>query len=213
MVCPRLLKVTAAKTNPVYVEKDGALYTKDMKTLVFFPRTESCVTVPSFVRIIGKGAFTSSKNLMRVLIPGNVVEIDANAFRYCDSLAEVRIEHGLRRIGNSAFSYCKKLRNVEFPASLERIGDSLFNRSMNLERVTFHGNTPLFNDSRQNSILGKTSQRLVIAVKRGSRGWKSHESTELPEKWPSEGFEESRPIRFIDDLHVIGRTAPLKQAD
>ena len=198
--CPRLSKVTVSETNPAYVEIGGVLYTKDKETLVFFPNAPASVSLPSFVKRIGEGAFCSSGKLTSVLVPTNVIEIKASAFSCCRHLADVRIEHGLRTVGNSAFSSCSKLRNICFPASLERIGDSLFSDSMNLERVTFYGNAPTFNDSRQVSLLGKTSLRLVIAVKRGTKGWKAPGSTELPEVWPVEGFDDSRPIKFLDTL-------------
>lgn len=66
--------------NPYYISMDGALYNRDMTTLICVPAgMTGSFTVPSSVSAIETGAFRSTQ-LSEVTIPQNVVSIGDNAF-------------------------------------------------------------------------------------------------------------------------------------
>ena len=220
-LCSRLSRIVVPKTNPAYVEIDGVIYTKDKKTLVFCPRTAKSIVIPDFVQKIGDGAFNSSTNLTHVTIPGNVTDIGTYAFAHCHELRTVDIGNGVRHIGTCAFSHCHELSTVDIgngvrriddyafscrnnlkhvviPASIEEIGYLIFDGCNNLEMVTFNGDAPIIKKPDEGYVLGEVQTNLVIAVKRGTKGWKAPGSTELPERWPATDSSESRPIRFVD---------------
>lgn len=208
--CPGLKRILVSKTNTAYVEVGGAIYTRNMEKLVFFPRTAVVATIPRTVKEIGNCAFDSSTNLIHVAIHKNVVKIGNDAFAGCEKLVSFSVGNGVREIGSSVFANCFNLRIVTFPASLEKVGVAIFAYCENLERVSFDGDAPRMVTSGS-SVLGRTPYDLVIAVKRGSRGWKRPGSTELPEVWPVEGFADSRPIRYADTLKPIKLLKPRKK--
>ena len=202
--CSHLSRVSVSKTNQNYVEIDRALYTSNKETLVFFPRTVRFARLPDFVKEIGDGAFNSSPNLNYVSIPKNVITIGRGAFSECNKLFSLSFVEGLREVKSSAFSHCLGIRFVVFPASLERLEGWIFDGCDTLERITFRGDAPKMDDTvKWNLFGGLTSCDIVIAVKRGSKGWKKPGSTEIPEMWPLEGSGNSRPIRFLDTLEPI----------
>ncbi len=192
--CSALARVAVSPRNRKYKESYGAVYTADMRELVFCPRTRRVLTIPQSVVTIGEGACEGCVLLQKVSVPRQVETVGKSAFSMCREIKEIKFEDGIKEVGASAFSFCGMLEKVVFPASLERIGLSLFDGCWNLRLVEFAGNAPVADFSR-GSVLGKTSDNLVILVAPGSKGWSAPESTELPQRWPVGAFEDSRPIR------------------
>lgn len=71
-------------------DKTGALYTKDMTTLIRVPCAVSDnFIIPDSVEYIGDYAFVGCKNMTQIVIPRTVKEIYGIAFANCVNLAEV----------------------------------------------------------------------------------------------------------------------------
>lgn len=82
--CVAVEKVTINSNNPYYKSYDGVVYTKDLKTLVYYPpgKKAAYFVVPSSVTTITRTAFNSAKNLKGIYIPKTVKEIGETAFGY-----------------------------------------------------------------------------------------------------------------------------------
>ena len=68
-----------------------------------------------------------------------------------------------------------------------------------MKTVVFHGDAPAEIHRRtkgRENLFYASSKNIVVEVKKDSKGWKSKDSTELPERWPKTGSD-SRPIRYI----------------
>lgn len=81
-----------------------------------------------------------TNNILKVDIPGTVVELD-DAFQnrlhiFFNSLEEVNIEEGITTIGKNAFENCINLKRVSIPKSVTKIEDSAFCDCKNLENIT-----------------------------------------------------------------------------
>ena len=63
--------------NPYYCDIDGVLYSKDKKTLVYWPgkHGETEVVVPNFVEKLYDGAFATSSKITFIVIPPSVQKI------------------------------------------------------------------------------------------------------------------------------------------
>lgn len=64
------------------------------------------------VKVIGKKAFLSRKNLRRVFLPDSIEEIGDWAFAYCGGLKEVRLPGGAVRFGKAVFMECGSLERL-----------------------------------------------------------------------------------------------------
>lgn len=65
------------------------------------------------VKVIGKKAFLSRKNIRRIVLPDTVEEVGDWAFAYCDGLEEISLPRREIRFGRAVFLECCSLKRVE----------------------------------------------------------------------------------------------------
>lgn len=88
-------KVTVSKDNEYLTVVDGVLFSKDMKTLYYYPstKTDSEYTIPDGVTEIRRNAFVNCLNLHSLTIPESVTTIRCMAFDKCDGFEKVHISN------------------------------------------------------------------------------------------------------------------------
>lgn len=82
------------------------------------------VTLPSSVRVIGKGAFSDCENLRSINLE-NIVSIGEEAFMSCAKMREFVCEK-LRVLGSRCFYGCDYMYRVKLPVTLTEIGTDIF---------------------------------------------------------------------------------------
>ena len=107
-------KYSVKKTNKSYIAKDGVVYTKDKKTLVYYPKDkgfdpESGEEYPEFV----------------YEIPNGTEDIAPCAFMGADFVTEVKMPETLKKIGGRAF-YRAGLKKVALSDSVTTVDDYAF---------------------------------------------------------------------------------------
>ena len=103
------------ETNPAFAERDGALYTKDGKTLVQVPAVVTEFVVPDGVTAIGSYAFSGCAHLRCVYFPaGGLTRIDMNVFNRCSALTEVTIPASVTEVRGFSFMGCTALTDVYY---------------------------------------------------------------------------------------------------
>jgi hypothetical protein len=77
-----LTKYSVSSENPYYTEKDGVLFSKDMKTLYDYPVGKEATeyTVPTGVTSIEYGAFSNCLKLKKLVIPATVTKISYSRY-------------------------------------------------------------------------------------------------------------------------------------
>ena len=112
--CNSLREIKVGESNKVYRSIDSVLYTKDLKTIICYPK---------------------GKENEKFVIPSGVTSIGDGAFRGCSNLQEINIPPSVISIGNEAFSWCKKLCEITLPSSVTSIGDEIFSGCKNLQEI------------------------------------------------------------------------------
>lgn len=114
--------------NESFVAVDGVLYTKDMKTLLFYPpaKEDESFTVPDTVETVRSKAFYHCKKIVSLTIPESVQTVEEMAFFRCEALSSLTLSQGLTHIGKDAFSYCTALTELTLPSSVKQIDDYAF---------------------------------------------------------------------------------------
>lgn len=97
--------------NLAYCEKDGILYSKDMKILYKCPR-----------HLKDKEGFTVNK----VYVPNGVEYIYPQAFDACTEIEAIDLPSSLVYIGAEAFCNCSSLKSITIPNSVRYIDGCLY---------------------------------------------------------------------------------------
>jgi len=154
--CPSLKSITVDKDNQTYCSKLGAVYSKDMKTIVAQApasylsdnmmepggdESMAQIIVPDGVEVIGAGAFADCKGIYRIYIPDSVITIEKAAFAYCEGLTEIVFSEGskLEIIGESSFRECSSLVSVTIPSGVKSIERYAFYCDNALVTFNFNG--------------------------------------------------------------------------
>ena len=109
LYCREVQALEIAPESAVFKNVDGAVLSKDGKTLYWVP---------------GRLALTE------YVVPDGVETIVANAFNGFGNLEKIRLPNGLKTIGPDAFNGCHKLRSVTIPASVVEIDKTAFSVSI-----------------------------------------------------------------------------------
>ncbi|EAY00461.1 surface antigen Bsp, putative [Trichomonas vaginalis G3] len=152
-----LQSIQCDELSEFFTSVNGVLYTKDKKSLVFFPRNHSkSFILPDFIENIGYYAFGNSL-IESITFTPNVKTIEAYAFKgsllkslnlpafinlnnygqfqNCQNLNEITIENGVTTISPTCFMGAN-ISCIVFPNTLRFIGINAFANCYNLINVT-----------------------------------------------------------------------------
>ena len=136
--------------NEYLCDIDGVIYTKDMKTLLFYPIAKDLIdakdndgndikiskyTIPDGVEAIRSKAFYKCGYLAEINIPDSVKRIEEKTFFRCEKIGEIKLPQALEFIGKDAFSYCYGLTVLDIPSNVKQIDEYAFYNCTNLLTV------------------------------------------------------------------------------
>ena len=98
----RLKEVNISSDNDCYKFSDGAVFSKDGKSLIYYlnNNTETEYKVPEGVEEIALGAFSNSNNIKRIMLPSTLADINSDprgmghAITMCSSLEYIEVADG-----------------------------------------------------------------------------------------------------------------------
>ncbi len=136
----KIVAFEVSDDNPYICDVDGVIYTKDMKTLLFYPPSGGLAacedkdgnivktisySVPEGVETIRSKAFYKCLELTDITLPSTLKAVEEKAFFRC-SLKEIILPDGLEFIGKDAFAFCSAVEKVTVPASVKQIDEYAF---------------------------------------------------------------------------------------
>ena len=127
---------TVDEANEYFCSVDGVIYTKDMKTVVFFPPAkDGDYKVADGVETIRTKAFYKCSKITSITLPDTVKDIQEKAFFRCEAMATINLPNTLTHIGKDAFAYCYGLTEINIPLSVTQIDEYAFYNCTNLLTV------------------------------------------------------------------------------
>ncbi len=124
------------ENNEYFCSVDGVIYTKDMKTIIFFPPAkDGDYKVADGVETIRTKAFYKCSKIASITLPDTVKEIQEKAFFRCEAMATINLPNTLTFIGKDAFTYCYGLTEINIPSSVTQIDEYAFYNCTNLLTV------------------------------------------------------------------------------
>lgn len=215
---PKLKEITVDPKNKNYSSADGILLDKSGETLLVCPAAKegAPLKLPSTVKNIDEGAFSSCnaiislvvpdsmteikngefsylKSLKSVILPEKVTTIGSRAFADCTSLESVKLPESLTSLEDGAFSGCTSLSSINIPSCLYSIGENVFNGCKALKSITIPKNIEsiydyAFEDSGLESIVIPGTCRYVNSAFRNCENLKTVKIEEGVESLAGDAF-------------------------
>ena len=132
-----LTKVEVDPASATYASRDNIIYSKDFKTLCFYPSALPLTkfTIPAGVTTIDDFAFGSATKLTEVVLNDECEKIGAKAFNATKNLKDFVYNENLKIVGERAFEG-SGLVQFEIPAKWE-MGNGVFANCTELTAVEF----------------------------------------------------------------------------
>lgn len=141
-LCDALCQYVVAANQETFSAMDGVLFSKNLDTLVAYPRAGSSeYYIPDGVKVIGDYAFASCRYISSVILPESVTSIGDYAFACCAKLSVLTIPEGVLTIGTGAFQY-SGLSTVSIPSTVISIGMYAFAGCSSLTTINALNATP-----------------------------------------------------------------------
>lgn len=149
--CPNLSVIEVSKANKTFTTKDGVLYSKDMKSLIYCPPGKSGkLVVPEGVVSIGFMAFQECAKLTSVSLPSTLTRINEGAFGNNTKLTSLTVSKDnsyliskdnviFYKQGEQLIAYAggKKNKSYKVPDGVKAISQAAFQGCTNLTEITF----------------------------------------------------------------------------
>lgn len=154
--CYHLEKIIVDSNNKYYTSVDGALYNKNITSLIKSPMRKRTISIPNTVTVIEKEAFHYS-SITSISIPNSVKHIGYKAFVGCWGLSSITIPNSVEYIGDEAFDNCQKLRIIKIGNSIKELGDKAFGKCENIISITILSEIPpIIYQATLNSVMKNT---------------------------------------------------------
>ena len=113
--------------NQTFKDIDGVMFSKDGKILYRYPTNKQVeeYTVPDETEIIFKSAAIGAKNILKLVMGENMIEVQDYAFCEAIQLEILQLNDKITTLGEDAFRYCL-LKELNIPENLTTIGDGCF---------------------------------------------------------------------------------------
>lgn len=148
----KLTAIEVDNENQFFCDVDGVLYSRDMKTLLFYPPARGVTDtadkdgnkiksisyeIHEGVEVIRTKAFYRCQDLRSIRLPSTVKTIEEKAFFRC-SFTEITLPETLTFIGKDAFAYCTGLTEITIPDAVTEIGEYAFYNCTNLLSININ---------------------------------------------------------------------------
>ena len=176
-----VLNLALQKIDSDSFEFDGdAVYTNDMKRLVYCMSQEASFAIPEGVEIIGEMAFRGKKTLKNIIIANSVKEIEHDAFYDCDELDNVYVPAGVKVVKSYAFAECDKLKKITFAGTPNKLSRHAFDDCDQLHDIIVPVGSCKFFRKELHFIDGDTDY--LVLEKADKKAETAAKKTEVSEK-------------------------------
>ena len=140
--CGSLKEILVEDSNTRYASADGALYDKDLSTLICCPGGKESVSIPNTTKSIADRAFYWCRKLISVEIPESVTSIGEYAFDNCSNLSTIDMPNSVKLLSSGAFLGCSSLTHINID-SVTTIDSQVFSVCSSLKSISMKSVTSI----------------------------------------------------------------------
>ena len=157
-----LKEIRVSSSNTAFKTIDGVLYSKDGKTLVWYPgkREATSYTVVSGTETIGEHAFNDASVLTSLTICYGVKTMKKRCLEFCSNITTLSLPSTLTTLGDYSI-WCYRLKNLTLPAGLTTIGKNFLEGCENLETISVNSSNTSF--MMKDGILYSKDGKTIVA--------------------------------------------------
>lgn len=131
-----LALVTVAKGIGGVTAAEDERFRINGTTLTKYLGTDTYVSIPDTVTVIGDEAFSGNETLTSISIPDSVTQISYNAFKNCTALTGIIIPDSVDKVGPGVFEGCKALTSVQVGKNVSAWGSGVFANCEKLAKLS-----------------------------------------------------------------------------
>lgn len=135
-----LALVTVAKGIGGVTAAEDERFRINGTTLTKYLGTDTYVSIPDTVTVIGDEAFSGNETLTSISVPDSVTQISYNAFKNCTALTGIIIPDSVDKVGPGAFEGCKALTSVQVGKNVSAWGSGVFANCEKLAKLSVDAN-------------------------------------------------------------------------
>ncbi len=135
-----LALVTVAKGIGGVTAAEDERFRINGTTLTKYLGTDSYVSIPDTITVIGDEAFSGNETLTSISVPDSVIQISYNAFKNCTALTGIIIPDSVDKVGPGAFEGCKALTSVQVGKNVSAWGSGVFANCEKLAKLSVDAN-------------------------------------------------------------------------
>lgn len=135
-----LALVTVAKGIGGVTAAEDERFRINGTTLTKYLGTDTYVSIPDTVTVIGDEAFSGNETLTSISVPDSVTQISYNAFKNCTVLTGIIIPDSVDKVGPGAFEGCKALTSVQVGKNVSAWGSGVFANCEKLAKLSVDAN-------------------------------------------------------------------------
>jgi len=170
--CPLLEEIKVPDNHSKYKTVDGILYSKNMKTLLCYPKSKILdeYVIPESVVSINDNALKNIKFVKSLVLSDNIKTINDNQFEN-SNFENVIISNNCTKIGKSIFKNCANLSTLTIPfigSDIDNLENSLYlfdkenNDSMN--QYEFDNNLYYISNIKEINITNSISDNSFVGL-------------------------------------------------
>jgi hypothetical protein len=135
-----LALVTVAKGIGGVTAAEDERFRINGTTLTKYLGTDTYVSIPDTVTVIGDEAFSGNETLTSISVPDSVTQVSYNAFKNCTALTGIIIPDSVTKVGPGAFEGCKALTSVQVGKNVSAWGSGVFANCEKLAKISVDAN-------------------------------------------------------------------------